>query len=161
MNTNNNKLFILIYRSHKEQMFKLRKLLSESSKSRRRRRNLINIHITILNWMTEFLGFFFVILGSFILGHDNHVVTFFLQILTIVFYFNILPCTFLINDSELKGIIADNKLYILFLSLFTCHANNEHEVDDGEVPNKDNNIAQVQMNEDDIFKVFPEFDIFT
>jgi hypothetical protein len=107
-------------RTHKQQIVKLRKLLTESSKSRRHRRNLINIHITILNWLVEFIAFFFVLLGSVILGHDNSIVTYFMHSLTILFYFNILPCTFLVNKSDLKGLMAESRWYISFLNLFGC-----------------------------------------
>ena len=108
----------MISRTHKEQLVKLRKLLSESSKSLRHRRNLINIHITFLTWLVECIGFFFIVLGSAILGHNNSIATLSLQTLTLLFFFNIVPCTFLINKSDLKGTMADSKWYISFLNLF-------------------------------------------
>ena len=79
---------------------------------------MINIHITILNWLVEFIAFFFVLLGSFILGHENSTVTNSLQCLSILFYFNILPCTFLVNKSDLKGLITESRWYISFLDIF-------------------------------------------
>ena len=43
-----------------------------------------------------------------------------LQTITIVFYFNILPCIYLINDDDLKASIAETSYYLNFLKLFHC-----------------------------------------
>ena len=132
-------------RTEKEQLVKLRKLLSESSESRRHRRNLINIHITILSWLVEFIAFFCVLLGSFILGHDNSIVTLSLQSLTILFYFNVLPCIFLANESDLKGLMADSRLYISALNLFgwadyqTKHNVNIEEEEENQAASNNSN----------------------
>ena len=134
------------HRTHKDQLVKLRKLLSESSKSRRHRRNLINIHITILSWLVEFIAFFFVLLGSFILGHDNSIVTLSLQSLTILFYFNILPCIFLINDSDFKGLMAESRWYISFLSLFGW-AEFRNEYNGNNEADEENEVARNHSNE--------------
>ena len=88
------------YRSHKESMKRLPKLLSKSSKARRRRQHLLNIQITTLAWIAEFLGFFVIFLGSFILGHENAVVTLSLQTLTMIIFFIACPSVYLINSSK-------------------------------------------------------------
>ena len=84
-------------------MLRLRKVLSDSAKDIRHRRNLINIHITFLGWLVEFKGFFLIMLGSFVLGSRSPLTTLFLQTLTIIIYFNILPLAFLINDPDIKA----------------------------------------------------------
>ena len=109
-------------------MMRLRDSFSDSLKDMRHRRVLINIHITILAWITEFSGFFVTVLGSFILGHGNTTITLSLQIITVFIYFVLLPCIFLINDSDLKADIAENYYYISVLRLFRCDKNPPAEV---------------------------------
>ena len=111
-------LIIHFYRTHKESLKKLRKLLSDSSKDIRHRRHLIQIHVTILGWLTEFMGFILIFLGSYILGHGNTIVTLIFQSLTIFIFFDVVPCIYLINDSDLKANIAETKIYFNFLRLF-------------------------------------------
>ena len=113
-----NFLIIHFHRTHKESLKKLRKLLSDSSKDIRHRRHLIQIHVTILGWLTEFMGFVLIFLGSYILGHGDAVVTLILQSLTIFIYFHVVPCIYLINDSDLKANFAETKVYFNFLKLF-------------------------------------------
>ena len=99
-------------------MIKLRKLLSRSTISRRNRRNILNIQITVLSWLVEFSGFVLIFLGSFILGHQNSMATYSIQTLTFFLYFVIVPSIYLINDSEFKSKIIDTNWYISFLNLF-------------------------------------------
>ena len=106
------------HRTHKESLKKLRKLLSDSSKDIRHRRHLIQIHVTILGWLTEFMGFVLIFLGSYILGHGDAVVTLILQSLTIFIYFHVVPCIYLINDSDLKANFAETTIYFDFLKIF-------------------------------------------
>ena len=93
-------------------------LISDSSKDIRHRRHLIQIHVTILGWLTEFTGFLLIFLVSYILGHGDAVVTLILQSLTIFIYFLVVPCIYLINDSDLKANFAETKVYFNFLKLF-------------------------------------------
>ena len=127
------------FRTHKEAMVKLSKLLSKSSKSRRHRRNILNIQITILAWLVEFIGFFLIVLGSLILRHQNSIVTLSLQTFTFTLYFIIVPSVFLINDSHFKGIIIESNWYISFLNIFSCGQLNEIEEECSEV-NQNNHI---------------------
>ena len=93
-------------------MFRLRKLMAESTKDRRNRCNVLNIQITILAWFVEVIGFLGIVIGSFILGHGDLLVTFSLQTFSMSIYFIILPYIFLINEqSNLKSTIADSNFY--------------------------------------------------
>ena len=105
-------------------MLKLKKLLSDASRTYRHRRNVLNIMITMLAWLVEFIGGLTIFLGSFVFGHGNSVITLTLQTLTLVFYFDILPCTFLINDEEWKISMLDNYWYTQFIKVFdSCLSN--------------------------------------
>ena len=104
-------------RMHKETMLKLRKLLSDTDRTYRHHRNVLNILITMLAWMVEFVGALTIFLGSFVFGHGNNVITLTLQTLTLFFYFDILPCTFLINEDEWKLAMVDNYWYTQFIKV--------------------------------------------
>ena len=110
----------IFYRSHETSLRKLRKSLSDSSKNMRHRRHLINIHIAVLGWITELSTFLVLILGSFILGHGNTLVTMILQTITYFLYFNLLPCIYLINGDDLKDSLVESSYYLTFLKLFNC-----------------------------------------
>ena len=99
-------------------MSNLKRLLNETSKARRHRRNNLNIQITILGWSVEFIGFLIAFIGSFVVGHEDSVTTLWLQTLTLTVYFIILPSTILLNSSKLKDQIVDNTLYISISNLF-------------------------------------------
>ena len=101
-------------------MFKLRKLLSDSAKAKRHRRNMVNLQITFLAWLIEVGGFLIIFLGTFILGHENNIVNLSMQTFTLVVYFNILPCMFLINDFYFKSKIIESNQYNTFLNIFNC-----------------------------------------
>ena len=109
-------------------MFRMRNLLTDSTKARRHRSNILNIHITILTWVVEFIGFFGIVLGSVILGHGNAIVTFSLQSFSMFLYFVILPYIFLINETaHLKLVIVDNYWYIKFINMFNFQYKKEKE----------------------------------
>ena len=114
---------------------KLRKLLSDSSKDIRHRRHLINIHISALGWLAEFLGFFLIVLGSFVLGNGNAVVTLILQSFSLFIFFDILPCIYLINDSDFKANFAETEIYFKFLRFFKWE-----KVDSRFLENKENEV---------------------
>ena len=92
-------------------MIKLRKLLSDSSKARRHRRNLLNIQITVLAWIIEFLGISGFMIGSFIIGHTNTIATFILQTFSATFNFILLPGVLSISNTNFKAAIADSGWY--------------------------------------------------
>ena len=113
-------------------MMRLKNVLSDSCKLRRRRRNLINIHITFLGWLVESFGFILILLGSFILGHSSPSITLILQTLTIIVQTNILPLVFLINDPELKANIVDSRYYLMFLNCLNLQKNSQNKEPGGE-----------------------------
>ena len=103
-------------------MVKLRNLLDDSAKARRHHKNLLNVQVMFLAWFAETMGFLIIFLGTFVSGHENNVVNFCMQTLTLVIYFNILPCVFLIKDSsEYKIDILDSSWYDKILVMFCCH----------------------------------------
>ena len=114
-------------------MEKLRKNLSDSAKDRRHRIHMINLHIAVVEWLVEFSGFFLIFLGSYILGHGSSTVTTFLQTITAFLLFNVLPCTLLINDDELKANIAESDYYRMVLKTFNCEnfKRNTNDTEDG------------------------------
>ena len=101
-------------------MKKLRKLLSDDSKNRRSRRNVLSIQITILGWLVELAAFLTLVLGSYILGNKNNTVTMTLQSITMLFYAIFLPCSLLINSSEVKERIAESDLYLNLTTMMGC-----------------------------------------
>ena len=114
----------LLPRVHQKTMLKLKKQLSDASRTYRHRRNVLNIMITMLAWLVEFIGGLTIFLGSFVFGHGNSVITLTLQTLTLVFYFDILPCTFLINEEAWKISMLDNPCYTQFIKVFdSCLSN--------------------------------------
>ena len=131
-------------------MKRLKKMLPDSSKNRRSRRNVVSINITILGWLVELLGFLTVAIGSFILGHENSNVTLIMQVLTMLFYDILLPCTILVNSSEVKDKIAESQLYLTIFNRFGCMTYSTPEENDDTAlermnhenlgPNNDNHI---------------------
>ena len=126
-------------------------MLPDSSKNRRSRRNVLSINITILGWLVELLGFLTVAIGSFILGHENSNVTLIMQVLTMLFYDILLPCTILVNSSEVKDKIAESQLYLTIFNRFGCMTYSTPEENDDTAlermnhenlgPNNDNHIV--------------------
>ena len=102
---------LLSFRQHKDEMISLKNLISNTSKSRRHRRNILNIIVTILTWVVEFLGFFTVFLGTHIIGHQSNIVNYVLQTFTIICYFIFIPLVYLINGSDFKDIITESNWY--------------------------------------------------
>ena len=100
-----------INRVHKETMLKLKTLLSETNRALRHQRNILNLLITMLAWLVELFGGLTLVLGSFIFGHGNSIVTLFLQTLSLLFYFVVLPSTFLFNVDEWKEAILESRWY--------------------------------------------------
>ena len=118
-----------LFREHRESMIKLRKLLSHSSKARRHRRNILNFQITVLAWITEFLGVSSFLLGSFIIGHTNTTATFILQTLSAVFNFILLPSILSINNSSMKRAIEDSVWYQTLIDRISPMPDDEEEED--------------------------------
>ena len=125
-------------------MKKLKKLLNPSTKIKRRHRTLLNISITILAWLVEFLAFFLVFLGSFILGYDSTTTTLFLQTFSFAIYFVICPSVFLMNSHETKTKIVENPIYQKMINRISCcnkveERNYDDDSDDDRDENEGNN----------------------
>ena len=133
--------FIIFFRRDEESLRKIRKMLSPESIDERHRRRLVNIHVTVIHWMTEFIAFFVVVLGSFVFGHGNATLTLCFQTTSNFFQFNLLPCVFLINHSDVKWRMAESKFYIQFLRIFRIYKsfgeNNKDEEANGESANNE------------------------
>ena len=115
-------------------MVKLHKLLTDSSKARRHLRRVLNIHITLLAWFVEFVGFFVFVLGSYLLGEKSSLTTFILQMLSYAINFIIVPCIFLVNNDQFKTNLIESKWYQALIQKFNPlpsyqeEANEEEEV---------------------------------
>ena len=131
-------------------MVKLRKLLSATSRSRRNRKNILNIQMTILAWLVEFTGFLLVFLGSFIFRGKDSIVTGSMQTFTFFVYFVMVPSVFLVNDPYIKGIIIESSWYIKLLDMFRLDPEFEQydEEDEDETPPEEN---RNEMNGDGNF----------
>ena len=55
-----------------------------------------------------------------VIGHGNGMVTLVLQICTMVLYGVLLPCSILINSSEVKDFIVESKFYMRLIKWFGC-----------------------------------------
>ena len=102
-------------------MIKLHTLLTESSKTRRRRRIQLNIHITIIAWLVEFLGGLVAVFMVF-LPHENFT-TRGLQYITGAIFGIVVPCVYLMNSSDMKSAILENKIYIPIVNRFSPRIN--------------------------------------
>ena len=93
-------------------------MLNDSSVQRRHQRIMLNVHISFLAWLTEFFGFFLLFLGMYVVGHENNIITYAMQTLTLIVYFNLLPSVLLMNSSEFKDLASESPVYERFLNLF-------------------------------------------
>ena len=111
-------------------MITLKDILTKSSKSRRHRKTILNIIITILAWFVEFLGFSTVVVGTHILGHQNNIINLTFQTFTNFFYFVMIPSVLLINGSDFKGVVTESVWYEQFLKNFNCQYSEPVQEDD-------------------------------
>ena len=101
-------------------MVRLKKLLPDSSKNRRSRRIVLNVQITFFSWLVELLGFLTFAVGAYILGHENGTVTLMMQTFTMILYAILLPCSVLVNSTEVKDYIAESTWWFRLINLFGC-----------------------------------------
>ena len=94
---------------------RLKTLLTEKSKTRRKRNITLNLQIAVLGWLVEVFGFLTCVIGVFILGHGNSVVTMTLHTLAMTIYAIVLPCSILINSEEVKEYIFSSPWYSNFI----------------------------------------------
>ena len=137
-----------LFRKHKESMFNLRRLLPDDAKAKRHAGNLLNIQVTFLAWLTELFGFFIIFLGTFVLGHENNIVTLTMQTVTVVISFNILPCVYLINELHFKTKILESRWYTTFLNLLNWQYNKQNYEGDPNAVVLDNQIKKYNHDVD-------------
>ena len=124
-------------------MVKMRKFLADSTKARRNRRYLLNIQITIFTWLVEFILFFGIFIGMFIVGQDNSNTSDILYLFTLIISFIILPSMILFSGSHLKSMIVDCNWYLMLINTFDCQPSIPIEDDD------DNEGANNQIQHDE------------
>ena len=117
-------------------MAKLKQILDDSAKARRLNRIHLNIQITFLTWLVEFLGFLFVVLGSFIFGNNNIYLTFFLQMMTGLVYIIIIPSMYLLNSNDTKDLISESNFYITINNMIRFKKENKVGVEDQKAEEK-------------------------
>ena len=101
-------------------MIKLKKILPDAYKNQRSRRIVLNIQITILSWLIEVFGCITIAVGVYIVGHGNGTVTLTLQNCSMALYGIFLPCSILVNSSEVKDFIAESENYVRVIKWFGC-----------------------------------------
>ena len=85
----------------------LEKLLSDKTKIRRRKLTEVNIGVTFIVWLTEFVGSLLMIFAPTVFGHAQ-VGTAAGSTTVVAFYFVILPFLYLVNDSDVKNTIVED-----------------------------------------------------
>ena len=93
-------------------------MLSENAKARRRKVNDVNIKVTFMIWLIEFVGSFILIFIPKIVGHGQ-VGTGAGAIFTVSLYFVLLPFTYLINSSDIKRTIVDESWFHAVRGIFS------------------------------------------
>ena len=110
-----------------------------SGQSRNLKRLTVMFFALGIPWLVESLGFLVIFLGTFILGHESNIFNFFMQTLTLLIYFIILPLVFLLNDFDMKSQIVESNWYGTMLTFFNC--NYIKPMDNGEDSNIVNDAA--------------------
>ena len=124
-------------------------MLNDSSVQRRHQRIMLNIHISFLAWLTEFLGFFLMFLGMYVVGHENNIVTYSMQALTLIVYFNLLPSVLLMNSSEFKDFASESLLYERFLNLFNWQFSEDLDKEENDDEGGEGEDYNQEANRDD------------
>ena len=92
-------------------------MLSDNSKLRRRKLNDINIKVTFVVWLAEFVGSILLIFVPSMAGHGQFGNS--LQIVLVMgFYFVLLPFLYLVNDSDIKKAIMDDSWFGAIRGIF-------------------------------------------
>ena len=92
-------------------------MLSEKSKARRHKLNDVNIKVTFIVWLIEFVASILLIFIPKIFGHGQ-VGTGAGTIFVSLFYFLLLPFSYLINSSDIKGEIVDESWFHAIRGIF-------------------------------------------
>ena len=123
-------MLIFSSRYHKQSLVRLDKLIDQSTKRSRHRRNLLNIHITVLSWIVEFCGFLLFMFGAFITGVHRPYITAFLKHSRHCLYFIILPSIWLTNDAGYQ--ITESRWYLSILNTVGLDYSGVEVFDEGE-----------------------------
>ena len=81
--------------------------MSDKSKIKRRKLTEVNIKVTFVVWLTEFVGSVMWIFTPTVFGHAQ-VGTATGHTIVVAFYFVVLPFLYLVNDSDVKNTIAED-----------------------------------------------------
>ena len=92
-------------------------MLSEKTKVRRRKLIEVNIKVTFLLWLIEFVGSIILIFVPTIFGHGQTGTTTG-NIFVVMFYFVLLPFCYLVNTSDVKLTIAEESWYLAMRGIF-------------------------------------------
>ena len=92
-------------------------MLTEKAKARRRKLNVVNIKVTFMIWLIEFVGSFILIFIPKIVGHGQ-VGTGAGWIFCVSLYFVLLPFAYLINSTDIKQTIVDESWFYAVRGIF-------------------------------------------
>ena len=92
-------------------------MLSERAKARRRKLTEVNIKVAFIAWLIEFVGSILLPFVPKIFGHGL-VGTGAGDIIILLFYFVLLPFSYLINDSDIKSAIVDENWFHAIIGIF-------------------------------------------
>ena len=109
-----------------------KKVLSERFINRRAKICQINIKVNFISWVVEFLGCMTMALNFLVIGTKNNELAGFVKTITMLVFFVILPCTFLVNSSAGINTIVDDSWFNAMSRLI----NPVQELEDGK-PSKD------------------------
>lgn len=108
------------------------KVLSEKSRNRRIRISNVNIQVTFIVWLVEFLGCLTMAIDFLVVGSRSNAITGLLRTLTMFCYFVLLPWTYLMNSSETKHTIADESWRVGLAGIFM--SSKERDASKGRLP---------------------------
>ena len=92
-------------------------MLSEKAKARRRKLSDVNIKVSFIAWLIEFLALFVGAAIPLIVG-QGHVAHPALQIISHFLYFVLLPFCYLVNSSDIKNAIVDESWFQAIRGIF-------------------------------------------
>ena len=104
------------------------KSLSTWHQNRRKRICQVNIKVNLIVWLVEFAGCMTLAIDFLAVGSRNNIVTDILGNLSIICFFILLPCTFLINCSSGVNKIADNNWFMAFTKNFYPNSDENDQV---------------------------------
>ena len=81
--------------------------LMERYRNRRAQICQVNIRVNFVVWLVEFLGCMTMAIDFLVIGSRSNALTGLLKVLTMLVYFIVLPCTFLVNCSVGINTIVD------------------------------------------------------